>query len=70
MRLGGVVFCHISILNPAIGLGAVAESTGTMTFLCLLKENSRGTWWAQLVECATFDLRVLSSTPILGEEIT
>lgn len=65
-----MVFCHISILNPAIGLGAVAESTGSMTFLCLLKENSRGTWWAQLVECVALDLGVLSLSQTLGIEIT
>ena len=29
-----------------------------------------GTWLAQLVECVTLDLRVVSSSPTLGIEIT
>ena len=30
----------------------------------------KGAWLAQLVECATCDLRVVGSSPILGVETT
>jgi len=35
-----------------------------------LKNLSRGTWLAQSAEHATLDLTVLSSSPMLGVEIT
>ena len=37
---------------------------------CLKYFNHRGAWLAQLVECVTLDLRVVSSSPMLGVEIT
>ena len=32
--------------------------------------QNRGTWLAQLVEHVTLDLRVVSSSPMVGVEIT
>ena len=36
----------------------------------VIKVFIRGTWPAQLVECATLDLRVVTSSPTSGVEIT
>ena len=36
----------------------------------LHKNQFRGAWQAQLVECATLDLSAVSSSPTLGVEIT
>ena len=42
-----------------------------LKILCkVFRNDSWGTWLAQLVEHMTFDLGVVSSSPVLGIEIT
>jgi len=45
------------------------ENTFVSGSLVELKAE-RGTWLARLVEHATLDLRVVSSSPMLGKELT
>jgi len=60
-----------------INLQTVQEENSSLYFTCnfaihlgLLKIIFRGTWLAQLVGCATLDLRVAGSSPTLGVKIT
>ena len=65
---------EILLLNERLELsGSLLESSFAFLFLyfCLNPENEgRGAWLAQSVENVTLDLEVMSSSSMLGVEIT
>lgn len=64
------VISHLGMLSYLIITSTPRDGCKTRAILQIRKLRFRGAWLAQLVEHLTLELRILSSSPMLGVEPT
>lgn len=69
-RQRGRQFYCIPTPNAHFNICSVIDNGIPLSISALKTAHTTAAWLAQLIECATLDLRVLSSNPTVGVEIT